>query len=87
MGKMKELKEASNDAVSTIYLSGMPGCGKGQIACQIGQQFFTGLSGRREGLTFVTTLNSETLETLADSYLTLAKQLGVTEYTLSHLAS
>ena len=85
MIKMHELNERSNGAVSTMYLSGNPGCGKTQIARQIGQEFFT--RGSDEGLIFVATLNAQTLETLADSYITLAKQLGITEYTLTNLAT
>ena len=86
MGKMKVLEERSNRVVSTIYLSGMPGCGKSQIARQIGEQFFTTESGESKGLTFVATLNAESLKTLADSYFSLAKNLGVTGYTVSKLA-
>ena len=37
MTKMHDLDNGSNGAVSTIYLSGDPGCGKTQIARQIGQ--------------------------------------------------
>ena len=40
MAKMQELDAGSNGAVSTIYLSGNPGCGKTQIARQIGEEFF-----------------------------------------------
>ncbi|KAL9958212.1 hypothetical protein ACROYT_G035193, partial [Oculina patagonica] len=63
MSKMQELHDGSNGAVSTIYLSGNPGCGKTQIARQIGQDFFTKRSSDSKGLTFVATLNAETLET------------------------
>ena len=87
MAKMQELDDGSNGAVSTIYLSGNPGCGKTQLARQIGKEFFTKGSGESEGLMFVATLNAETLETLADSYLTQAKQLGITEYALTNLAT
>ena len=87
MTKMHDLDHESNGAVSTIYLSGNPGCGKTQIARQIGQEFFTRGSDASEGLTFVATLNAETLETLADSYISLAKQLGITEYSLTNLAT
>ena len=73
--------------VSTVYLSGSPGCGKSQIARQIGQEFFRTSSDESDGQTFVATVNAETLETLVDSYITLAKQLGVTEYTLTQLAT
>ena len=84
---MQELDDGSNGAVSTIYLSGNPGCGKTQLARQIGEQFFKIGSGEREGLTFVATLNAETLEALADSCISLAKQLGITEYSLTNLAT
>ena len=87
MSKMKEFQDGSNGAVSTIYLLGNPGCGKTQIARQIGEEFFLKRSRATECLTFVATLNAETLETLADSYFTLAKQLGITEYTLTNLAT
>ena len=87
MTKMQELDDRSNGAVSNIYLSGNPGCGKTQIARQIGQEFFTRGSGESEDLRFVATLNAETLETLADSYISLARQLGITEYTLTNLAT
>ena len=83
---MKALEERSNGAVSTIYLSGMPGCGKSQIARQTGEQFFTMKSGKSKSLTFVATLNAESLETLRDSYFSLAKKLGVSEYAISKLA-
>ena len=88
MTKMKELEEGSTKGViSTVYLSGVPGCGKSQIARQIGQEYFDKRSRESEGLTFVTTVNAENLQTLADSYLRLARQLGVTEYTLTNLAT
>ena len=85
--KMQELYDGSNGAVSTIYLSGNPGCGKTQIARQIGEEFFKIGSVESEGLTFVATLNAETLEALADSYLNLAKQMGITNYSYTNLAT
>ena len=87
MQKMEDLETGSNEAISTIYLSGNPGCGKSQIARQIGQEVFDKRSRQNKGLTFVATLNAETLETLADSYMTLATVLKITEYTLTNLAT
>ena len=84
---MKELSSGSNGGVSTVYLSGNPGCGKSQIALEIGQQFFSERMGDVENLIFVATLNSETIDTLADSYMTLGRYLGITEYALSRLES
>ena len=85
--KLEELHNESKGAISTIYLSGIPGCGKSQIARQVGQEVYDKSLREDEGLTFVSTLNAETLDSLADSYFNLAKQLGVTEYTLTNLAT
>ena len=88
MEKMKELKDVSSGRISTIYLSGIPGCGKSQLARQLGKEFFKRRWRQRgpSGLVFVATLDAESLETLVDSYLALAKQLGITEYALTNLA-
>ena len=82
--KMEELYKVANRAVSTVYLSGIPGCGKSQLAREIGQQFFSHPENVA-GLVFVATLNTESIETLADSYMTLARHLGITEYALTNL--
>ena len=85
--KMEELSSGANGGVSTVYLSGNPGCGKSQIAREIGQQFFSERTGDAENLIFVATLNAESIETLAASYLTLGRHLRITEYALSGLES
>ena len=85
--KLEELYNESKGAISTIYLSGIPGCGKSQFARQVGQEVYDNSLRDDEGLTFVSTLNAETLDSLADSYFNLAKQLGVTEYALTNLAT
>ena len=83
--KMQELHNGSNRAVSTIYLSGNPGCGKSQLARQLGSEFFLKRSDNTEEMTFVATLNAESIETLTDSYITLGRHLGITEYALTNL--
>ena len=85
--KMEELYSGANGAVSTVYFSGNPGCGKSQLAREIGQQFFSERSEDNEDLIFVATLNTENVETLAESYITLGRQLGITEYALTSLES
>ena len=82
--KMEELYNGSSGAVSTVYLSGNPGCGKTQLAREIGQQLF---SEQNNDLFFAATLNTESIETLVDSYLTLGRHLGITEYALKDLES
>ena len=85
--KMKELYSGANEAVSTVYLSGNPGCGKSQLAREIGQEFFSKRTDDVEDLNFVATLNAESVETLADSYMNLGRHLGITEYALTSLES
>ena len=85
-GKMKELSSGAAGVI-TVYLSGNPGCGKSQISREIGQQFFSERTGDVENLIFVATLNAESIETLAASYLTLGRHLRITEYALSGLES
>ena len=82
--EMQELYKSSSGAVSTVYLSGNPGCGKSQLAREIGQQFF---SKQDNDLIFVATLNTESIDKLANSYLTLGRHLGITEYALKGLES
>ena len=82
--KMEELNNGSSGTVSTVYLSGNPGCGKSQLAREIGQKFF---SEQTDNLIFAATINTESVETLADSYLTLGRHLGITEYALTSLES
>ena len=83
--KMQELHNGANGTVSTIYLSGNPGCGKSQLARQLGQEFFSKKTDNPQDMMFVATLNAESVKTLADSYITLGRQLGITEHALTGL--
>ena len=83
--KLKELHSGAYGAVSTLYLSGNPGCGKSQLAREIGEQFFSERTDK--DVIFVATLNAESIQALADSYILLGRKLGLTEYTMASLAS
>lgn len=83
--KMQDLEDGSHQAVSTIYVSGTPGSGKSQLARQLGQEFFYPRSRDTDDLMFVATLNAESVETLADSYITLGKYLGISDHHLTSL--
>ena len=85
--KMEELYSGANGTVSTVYLSGNPGCGKSQLAREIGKQFFPKRTDDIEDLNFVATLNAESVEALAESYIVLGRHLGLTEYALTSLES
>ena len=83
--KMKDLRDGSHHAVSTIYVSGTPGSGKSQLARQLGQEFFYRRSRDTDDLVFVATLNAENVETLADSEITLGKYLGISDHHLTSI--
>lgn len=83
--KMKDLEDGSHQVVSTIYISGTPGSGKSQLARQVRQEFFCTRSRDTDDLVFVATLNAASVETLADSYITLGKYLGISEHSLTSL--
>ena len=83
--RMKELKESNDREISTIYLSGNPGCGKSQIARMVGETFYKQLSA--DHLAFVATLNAETLETLFNSYDSLSRALGCTEFAVGRITT
>lgn len=82
---MKELKSSSNGEITTIYLSGNPGCGKSQLARMVGKAFYKHVS--TNDLAFVATLNAETLETLFNSYDSFSRALGCTEYAVSKITT
>ena len=85
MKKLDELQNDSKGAISTVYLSGSPGCGKSQIARQVGQEIFDKRWREGEDLTFVATLNADTLDSLAESYCSLARHFGITDNALANL--
>ena len=85
MKKLDELQNDSKGVISTVYLSGSPGCGKSQIARQVGQEIFDKRWREGEDLTFVATLNAETLDSLAKSYCSLARHFGITDNALANL--
>ena len=87
MKKLDELQNESKGAISTIYLSGLPGCGKSQIARQVGKEIFDKRWREGEDLTFVATLNAETLDSLAESYCSLARHFGISDNALANLES
>ena len=73
------------DSVVTIYISGNPGCGKSQVARQVGRQFFARQAAKNDhdSCALVMTLNAESEQSVLDSYHTLARKVGVTEYSLN----
>lgn len=83
--QMEELKKSSDGEITTTYLSGNPGCGKSQTARMVGEAFYKQVSHGE--LAFVATLNAETLETLFNSYDSLSRALGCTEFSVAGITT
>ena len=88
MQKFTELQNNKGDAsIVTIYISGNPGCGKSQVARDVGKQFFEreAATNDPDTCTLVMTLNAESEQSLLDSYCKFALKVGVTEYSLNSI--
>ncbi|XP_020615798.1 uncharacterized protein LOC110053844 isoform X1 [Orbicella faveolata] len=83
--QMEELKKSSDGEITTTYLSGNPGCGKSQIARMVGEALYKQVS--HSDLVFVATLNAETLESLFNSYDSLSRALGCTEFAVAGITT
>lgn len=83
--QLKELYKCSDGSVTTVYLSGNPGCGKSQLAREVGEIFFKQCS--KDQLYFVTTLNAKSLEDMVHSYDSLGRGLGCTEYAVTAITT
>ena len=84
MKTFMDLQNANDDcAIVTVYVSGNPGCGKSQIARQVGETF---AADNHDGGTFVMTLNAESEQSMLDSYKKFARAVGVTEYSLASIS-
>ena len=86
--KFTDLKNISDgDSIGTTYIFGNPGCGKSQVAREVGRQFFEREAAKNDhdSCTFVMTLNSESEQSMLESYYTFARNVGVTEYSLNNI--
>ena len=86
--KFTDLEKVNEvDSLVTIYISGNPGCGKSQVAREVGRQFFAREAAKNDpdSCTLVMTLNSESEQSMLDSYYTFAREVGVTEYSLNSI--
>ncbi|KXJ26120.1 uncharacterized protein LOC114575361 [Exaiptasia diaphana] len=72
--EIHELTKKYPDHVTVTYLSGNPGCGKSELARQVGEKHFDNFN-KEESSKFVATLNGSNLETLRQTYMELADDL------------
>ncbi|KAK3728934.1 hypothetical protein QZH41_005441 [Actinostola sp. cb2023] len=86
MNEIERLRSTYPHQITTTYISGNPGSGKSELARQIGGKYFDDVDSE-VSLKFVTTLNAATLDTLIQSYMDFAIQLGLTFTTSSEKLS
>ena len=78
--QLRELKEANDNRLSYLYISGNPGSGKSQLAGLVAQNFFDEVKKIQDATSFVMTLNAGNLDSLLESYTSFARQLKCPEH-------
>ena len=80
--ELERLREANENGLSYLYISGNPGSGKSQLAGLVAQHFYETANKDPKTPTFVMTLNAESSKTLLESYASLGRQIKCPEYTI-----
>ena len=83
MAEMQRLRSTSNNEVTVVYLAGNPGCGKSQVARQLGDKLYSSLPDEK----FVFTFNASNEDALLQSYLELAALLKCDEHSLTVIST
>ena len=83
--QLKEIKQADENTLSYLYISGNPGSGKSQLAGLVAKQFFDSAQKDPNANAFVMTLNAESLDTLLESYFSFARHLKCPEYAVTNI--
>ena len=73
------LHKSNNGKLTFFYISGNPGSGKSQLASQIGESIYNEKIKKQNELTFVMTLNAESLDTILESYEDFARYTDIPE--------
>ena len=81
--QLEELKNANENSLSYLYISGNPGSGKFQLAGLVAKQFFDEVKENLSATSFVMTVNAESPKTLLESYVSFARHLKCPEYEIS----
>ena len=80
--QLRELKEANENNLTYLYISGNPGSGKSQLARLVARRFFDEDTEIPCGTSFVMTLNAESPDSFLESYAFFARQLRCPEYSI-----
>ena len=78
--QLEELKEANENRLSYLYISGNPGSDKSQLAGLVGKRYFDVVNSIPNSTVFVMTVNAESPSTLLELCISLARKLKCPEY-------
>ena len=81
--KLTTLRKANVNSLSFCYVSGNPGSGKSQLAGLVAENFYKEARKDTSAPSFVMTLNAENLESLLESYFSLARKVSCPAYTIT----
>ena len=81
--KLTNLRKANVNSLSFCYISGNPGSGKSQLAGLVAENFYKEARKDTSAPSFVMTLNAENLESLLESYFSLARKVSCPAYTIT----
>ena len=81
--QLEELKEANENRLSYLYISGNPGSGKSQLAGLVAKRFFDEGTQIPFTSSFVMTIDAKTPSTILDSYVSLARNINCPEYPIT----
>ena len=81
--KLTTLRKANVNSLSFCYISGNPGSGKSQLAGLVAENFYKEARKDTSAPSFVMTLNAENLESLLESYFSLARKVSCPAYTIT----
>ena len=85
MEQLEHLRKRNKNGLSFYYISGNPGSGKSQLARLVAEKFYKTASKDLSYPSFVMTLKAESLKTLLESYILLARQIKCLEYAVMHI--
>ena len=81
--KLTTLRKANVNSLSFCYISGNPGSGKSQLAGLVAENFYKEAQKDTSAPSFVMTLNAENLESLLESYFSLARKVSCPVYNIT----
>ena len=87
LNKLDNLRDTNSNRLSYVYITGNPGSGKSQLAGLVAKRVYDKTIDLSSSPSFVNTLNAEDMETLLESYVSLATKVSCPEPTVTSIHS